>query len=116
MPDCPLAHLPQACFTEYRSRLLKLKHSWDYIPCTHCCFARQNAIAVHVPEIDVEPSRLRLDGTHTPGTKPKGACFRGHDRATYGRFQVSGRDKGGYACRECERVRRKSRKRKKEEA
>jgi len=106
MTSCPLEQSPADCFREHQYRIAHLKHHRESIPCNDCKYARINAIIAYVPETTIEPYRLRPDGTHTPGTKPKGACFRGHDRATYGRLQTQGRDKGGYACRECERIRR----------
>jgi len=72
-----------------------------------CCvegFARR--MDNFAPDPDIEPYRLRTDGTHTPGTKPQGACGRGHLRSVHGRRIIHGRDAGGWACKECERIRR----------
>ena len=100
---CQSAH---TCLSE-RSRAMRLTPpmGWDN-KCLDCLEGTARQMDKWVPEPTVEPYRLRPDGTHTPGTKPKGACFRGHDRATYGRLHTQGRDKGGYACRECERMKR----------
>jgi hypothetical protein len=57
------------------------------------------------PDVDIEPYRLRPDGTHVPGTKPAGACGKGHLRPEHGRRIDKGRDIGTFACRECERIR-----------
>jgi hypothetical protein len=104
--DCPLAYEPNACFAKHRQRLLSIRYPGETIECSSCHFARLNAEAVHVPAPDIEPHPLRGNGCHKPGTKPEGACGRGHSRAEYGRRMTVGRDQGGYACRECERIRR----------
>jgi hypothetical protein len=73
------------------------------------CFegmARQMDVFKPEPDVDIEPYRLRPDGTHVPGTKPKGACGNGHLRSEHGRRIVKGRDEGGYACKQCEKDRR----------
>ncbi len=57
MPECIHSSNPDACLKEHRTRLLKLKHQWDRIPCQECPSSRPNAIAAFVPEPDTDPHK-----------------------------------------------------------
>jgi hypothetical protein len=102
MPSCCLTL--HTCLSE-RSRAMRLTPpmGWDN-KCLNCLEGVARQMDKWTPEPTIEPYRLRPNGTHKPGTKPKDACFRGHPRATYGRLQTTGRDTGGWVCRECERL------------
>jgi hypothetical protein len=113
-PSCCLQ--ARTCLPE-RQRAMRQNGPFGWqIPCMDCVEGCARQMDNHVPDPDVSPDPYIAPAAKPRGPKPKAACGRGHLRSVYGRRQGTGRDRGGWSCKACEKIQKANRKAKKEAA